>query len=653
MTSRVFLYKLKPDMMVSREHKLRKWEFRAVQLDLARQMETVDYIREFTDFISGYNYNVLVLYLEGKIRTRSFPYPSEEHSYTVEQMKEVVANAGKKGVEVVPVISTLGHAELFLRHPELAQLAELREGRHGRFSDSEDVFCPSLKQTYGFLEQYLTEIADIFPSQYLHAGCDEVWDMGVCGLCRDRAEGEEGESGIFAKHMTDIHAIISGKLNKKMIMWDDMFELYPAALDVIPRDVIMCCWNYDNLVDLPTAHFLNRYREDTFAKYDKMGFTYIFAPSDGMSRNVRTFSEYAARHNALGGLLTTWEKSNRFLYENYPTIAFAGRLWDHPEAGNAEELFEECIKNIFGIDDPRFLDSIKALKDIKAWPEMTTPKSFLRGPVSELEFERTRLFEVLAGALEGYGGKIKTPLGRDVFEDILIYLKRERVQHKLRVIVPGFYEPYHEGPGRKQKLKSELRRCLTQIQEIARARKEQWERYRKGIVPCHVESFYEEFKNNIARLCDEAEEAGLLTVYYFLPERYSAQKVALFLKYDGERDWQEVDEGVFKPICDGEPFYCISCPVSDTRIPKAVRIETWGYGGQGFTFLKVVSGAGSFVPVSIRNVEGQVSNPENLLVDDLKWCFMGEKDTKRACCNRGLADARHSLEILLASVVFH
>ena len=63
----------------------KQWPFRGVQLDLARQMETVEYIEGFLDLIAQWGLNTLVLYLEGRVRTASFPYPQAEESYTPEE----------------------------------------------------------------------------------------------------------------------------------------------------------------------------------------------------------------------------------------------------------------------------------------------------------------------------------------------------------------------------------------------------------------------------------------------------------------------------------------------------------------------------------------------------------------------------------------
>ena len=48
------------------------WRIRAVQLDLARQMETVAFLEDYIDGIAANGFNTLVLYLEGRVATKSF-----------------------------------------------------------------------------------------------------------------------------------------------------------------------------------------------------------------------------------------------------------------------------------------------------------------------------------------------------------------------------------------------------------------------------------------------------------------------------------------------------------------------------------------------------------------------------------------------------
>ena len=100
------------------------WRIRAVQLDLARQMETVDFVCRYADFAAAQGFNTLFLYLEGRVRTPAFPYRPAAESYTLEEVERIVRHAAAAGLDVVPGLSTLGHAEHFFSCPEMAPLAE-------------------------------------------------------------------------------------------------------------------------------------------------------------------------------------------------------------------------------------------------------------------------------------------------------------------------------------------------------------------------------------------------------------------------------------------------------------------------------------------------------------------------------------------------
>ena len=158
-----------------------KW----IQLDLARQMETIDTIENFIKIMAEAGYNGILLYLEDRIRTASYPYPKDNECYTEEQMRQLVDYAAKLGVEIVPCVATLGHAERFLRHPELAHLSEVRDGIKERFGGNrKDEFCPTEPEFYPFMERYLTEVAALFPSKYFHAGLDEFFNYCLCPRCK-------------------------------------------------------------------------------------------------------------------------------------------------------------------------------------------------------------------------------------------------------------------------------------------------------------------------------------------------------------------------------------------------------------------------------------------------------------------------------------
>ena len=96
-----------------------KFEIRAAQIDLARQIETVETVKAFFNVAAEAGLNTIVMYLEDRVKTATYPYSPDNESYSPEQVRELVAHAEKLGLDLIPVVSPVGHTERFLRHPEL------------------------------------------------------------------------------------------------------------------------------------------------------------------------------------------------------------------------------------------------------------------------------------------------------------------------------------------------------------------------------------------------------------------------------------------------------------------------------------------------------------------------------------------------------
>jgi len=625
-------------------------KIKAIQLDLARQMETEKFIFEFIDFISKYGFNSLVLYLEGRIKTQTFSFPSEEESYTLKQVKRIVTYAKKRNIETIPVVSNLGHANMFLQYPELIQLAELREGKKGRFYSEKLVFCPSLKETYEFFESYFSEVSEVFSSEYFHIGSDEVWDIGYCSICRERIESGETENLLFLDYLLKTHAILTGKLGKRIIMWDDMFEIYEDILEKVPKDIIMCSWNYNDSITIPMSHFFNRRRINTFQKYDKLGLSYLFAPREFSSKNIQTFSKYAFQYSPMGALLTTWERSTTFLYENYPNIAFAGKLWnsENVQKIDMDEIFFDVIKDIFETNNREFIQTILNIASISRFPERSKPSDFLRGPLQSFEYERKALIESFINILMNSQIELSTALMKRIFENILISLKTEIIQHRLRKAIGDIYELINGISFSRKRAISEIKGCLEELVKISEEREKQWSEYRAQILPCKVDIHYSKIFDNISDWLKNIQAnnalTGLLNVYFCLPDKFASQKVRISLQYKNENKYILIIEGVFKPV-DNSAFYSFSFPIDGSKEPESIKIETYGYGGQGFSYVDIVNSTGHFIPSGIIQIQGVFLNPEYILDDDRKWTFAGIQNVYSQFKCRGLAEQVHIIEL--------
>jgi len=447
--------------------------------------------------------------------------------------------------------------------------------------------------------------------------------------------------------------IVTGKLGKKMMMWDDMFEYYPEALRKIPVDIIMCCWHYDTFIDIPKTHFGNRKRFDPLAIYEKLGFKYLIAPREIHPENVKTLTEYALNYKPLGGLLTIWEKGDSFMLEDYPNIAFAGKLWEKRIVDNADVLYKEVCRKIFGLNNPEFLDLLFNIKYYGRWDI----HNFLRGSLTPCEHIRIKLLTFFEKQLKVFLKEISYDTGKDVLNDILLRLKIEELHLNIRKFFSNICK-YISGR-REIQLKvilSEGNHILEEIERIKGIRRAQWRKFRPGILPVKTDTLYTEIYEEIKILLNEIQSGellrrGVLYIRYFLPDPYGVQKVKISIKYRGAKKWEEIYTGVPKPdITDYSqiPYYTFTHFISGFKIPEKVLFQTYGYGGIGITFLEIANKKGHFIPVKTGKTTGKVSNPQAILVDDTIWTYLGEINTSRIFQNHKKANKIHSIEISLS-----
>ncbi|XP_022123144.2 hexosaminidase D-like [Pieris rapae] len=150
-----------------------------------------------------------------------FPYEdklvnlSARNCYEKSELFEFVSLATQSGLEIIPLIQTFGHMEHALK---LKQFQHLRE--EPLYPDS---ICPSRVESQDLIKNMIEQVAtfhnDIAPLKRIHLGCDEVYHINKCHLCRRR---DLKDIEIFVKHVkivTDIVKKISP--NTTVLVWDD------------------------------------------------------------------------------------------------------------------------------------------------------------------------------------------------------------------------------------------------------------------------------------------------------------------------------------------------------------------------------------------------------------------------------------------------
>lgn len=224
-----------------------RFPWRGLMIDVARHFHPVEVLKRNLDAMAAVKLNVFHWHLteDQGFRVESKKYPklhqlgSDGNYYTQEQVKEVIAYARERGIRVVPEFDIPGHATSWLvGHPELGSAPGpyTIERRPGIFEPALD---PTREEVYKFLDGFLSEMAALFPDEYLHIGGDEnegkQWDRNPAIQAFMKEKGIKDNHALQAYFNTRLLKILQ-KNNKKMIGWDEILQ--PG----LPNDIVIHSW---------------------------------------------------------------------------------------------------------------------------------------------------------------------------------------------------------------------------------------------------------------------------------------------------------------------------------------------------------------------------------------------------------------------------
>ncbi|MCX6225635.1 MAG: family 20 glycosylhydrolase, partial [Bacteroidia bacterium] len=265
-----------------------RYGWRGMHLDVGRHLFPVEFIRKYIDMLAMHKMNVFHWHLtedQGwRIEIKKYPKLTGIGSirknsdgttyggfYTQEQIKEVVAYAASRFIDVMPEIEMPGHSVAALAsYPELSCTGGPFEVRTA-WGVSEDVYCAGKEATFGFVQDVLSEVIALFPFKYLHIGGDECpkdrW--AKCPDCQKRmkAEGLRDEMQLQSYFIQRIEKFLIAN-NRSLIGWDEILEggLAPEATVMSWRGVtggIEAAKEGHDVIMSPNSHcYFDNYQGD-------------------------------------------------------------------------------------------------------------------------------------------------------------------------------------------------------------------------------------------------------------------------------------------------------------------------------------------------------------------------------------------------------
>jgi hypothetical protein len=348
---------------------------RGLMVDAARIPESMDYYRRVIEFCADWELNTLQFRLTddqgSALRFASVPdLLTHKNAFTPEQLKSLADYAKSRGVDLIPELESFGHTGYITRSPAYAHLLDDSSQGSSEFTG----IIPVSPETLQLFEELYREVAAIFPSTYLHGGCDEV-NWGGSALSRKALETKT-RAQIWAEYLNALNHI-SESLEKQFIVWGDfVLRKEPEILARLNKNTIIMDWNYSE----NSASRL----QDALMKVRANGSRAIGAPAlirylwgaRAGSEQLRNIDAYADAYlgtkdpGVLGVILTNWVPSryvqnsiwDGFAYaavafrQGTPTAQTSGlrRFVERHHQANWSETWDEAFQLIY--DDAPYVE---------------------------------------------------------------------------------------------------------------------------------------------------------------------------------------------------------------------------------------------------------------------------------------------------------
>ncbi len=318
--------------------RIRDWpamRWRGFHDDLSRgPIPTLAFQKQQLRTLAAFKLNVYSPYFEHTLAYKSYPLAAPPGGqFSNADIRELVAYATTLHIDVIPEQEAFGHLHHLLKWETYSPLAETPHGH---------VLAPGQPGSMDFVRSTFAEIATLFPSQFLHIGADETFELGR-GQTQERVEaegkrlGKDAREGVGAVYVDFVKRIATAlaPLHKRLLFWGDVAMNHPALAKTLPTDMIAVAWWYDPKDRYD--NYLIPFREagiETWVAPGVNSWNRVYPNNAATLTNIRNFVRDGQRLGATGMLNTSWDDDGDAIFNQawYGVLFGAAASWQSGES---------------------------------------------------------------------------------------------------------------------------------------------------------------------------------------------------------------------------------------------------------------------------------------------------------------------------------
>ncbi|MGA9716880.1 MAG: family 20 glycosylhydrolase [Acidobacteriaceae bacterium] len=349
---------------------------RGLDDDLSRgPVPTLEFQKRQVRTLAAYKLNIYSPYFEHTLQYSASPLVAPPGgSMSPADVAELVRYAAQYHVIVVPEQEAFGHLHHVLKYEQFSSLAETPHGH---------VLSPVQPGSLALIKDWFTQIAQQFPSPWVHIGADETNELGK-GQTKDLV-AQRGLDQVYVDFLRQIHDAIQAA-GKRVLFWGDLAWHNPDMLSALPKDMIGVPWVYDAKPDFDKyIEPFNRAGMEVWVAPGVNNWRRVYPDSNIALVNIQHFVRDGQRLGAKGMLNTVWNDDGEGIFDQdwYGVLFGAAAAWQPGESSIPQ--FQASYGAAFHGDLSGKIDQAQA--EIMTAQKLLSDKGFRFGASNALFWE--------------------------------------------------------------------------------------------------------------------------------------------------------------------------------------------------------------------------------------------------------------------------
>ena len=331
------------------------------------QFPRVEEIKNQLDFLARWKTNQYLFYSEASIELDGYPLLMANARYTQEQIKDIIAYAKARHIDVVPNMELYGHLhDLF----KLEHYADLSVNPYG------GEFKPKDPRVKSLLNDWITQISKLFPSPFFHIGFDETWVIELEAKKLNQTADE-----LYLDMLNQTTDMVE-KQGKQPMVWADMLQKYHRIIPKISPKVIAVPWHYFPLKEAEYDTLLSPFSKagiPMFVQTASINWHWFYPAFEVSFQNIDLLIHAGRKYDAVGYITSGWTDDPQTLMRlSWPDMAYGSIASWQSQPIDQHTFFQKYAQVIY--------PATMAATIEKAHLSLMKSESFIRKAVGQTDY---------------------------------------------------------------------------------------------------------------------------------------------------------------------------------------------------------------------------------------------------------------------------